>query len=74
MITTNFTNEVENKIKIKIKNKKDFGVNYNTHQKIKFDGISISIIGHTSVSENVITYKEAIQLYKCLGEFLKKFE
>jgi hypothetical protein len=70
MIITNFTNELENKIKIKIKNQKDSGVNYKTQQKIKFDGISISIIGPTSVSENVITYKEAIELNLALQKFL----
>ena len=72
MIIHNFINELNNKIKIKIKNQKDFGVNYKTQQKIKFDGISISIIGPTSVSDNVITLEEAIQLHKCLDEYLKK--
>ena len=69
MIITTFTNELENKIKIKIKNKKDTGVNYKTQQKIKFDGVSISITGPTSVSENVITYKEATELYLALQKF-----
>ena len=74
MIIHNFINELNNKIKIKIKNQKDFGVNYKTQQKIKFDGISISIIGPTSVSDNVITIEEAIQLHKCLDEYLKKMK
>ena len=74
MIIHNFINELNNKIKIKIKNQKDFGVNYKTQQKIKFDGISISIIGPTSVSDNVITLEEAIQLHKCLDEYLKKMK
>ncbi len=74
MIILNFINELNNKIKIKIKNQKDFGVNYNTQQKIKFDGISISIIGPTSASDNVITLEEAIQLHKCLDEYLKKMK
>jgi hypothetical protein len=69
MIITNFTNELGNKIKIKIKNKKDTGVNYKTHQKIKFDGVSISIIGPTSISDNIITYKEATELYLALQKF-----
>ena len=72
MITTAFTNELDNKIKIKIKNQKDTGVNSKTKQKIKFDGISISIIGPTSVSENIITYKEATELYLALQNFLVK--
>ena len=70
MITTAFTNELENKIKIKIKNQKDTGFNSKTKQKFKFDGISISIIGPTSVSENIITYKEATELYLALQKFL----
>jgi hypothetical protein len=69
MIITTFINELENKIKIKIKNKKDTGVNYKTQQKIKFDSVSISISGPTSVSENVITYKEASELYLALQKF-----
>jgi hypothetical protein len=72
MITTAFTNELDNKIKIKIKNQKDTGVNSKTKQKIKFHGISISIIGPTSVSENIITYKEATELYLALQNFLVK--
>jgi len=39
---------------------------------LKFDGISISIIGPTSVSENIITYKEATELYLALQNFLVK--
>ena len=72
MITTAFINELDNKIKIKIKNQKDTGVNSKTKQKIKFDGISISIIGPTSVSENIITYKEATELYLALQKFFDK--
>jgi hypothetical protein len=72
MIKTAFTNELDNKIKIKIKNQKDTGVNSKTKQKIKFDGISISIIGPTSVSENIITYKEATELYLALQKILVK--
>jgi hypothetical protein len=72
MITTVFTNELDNKIKIKIKNQKDTGVNSKTNQKIQFDGISISIISPTSVSENIITYKEATELYLALQNFLVK--
>ena len=34
--------------------------------------VFLYIIGPTSVSENVITLEEAIQLHKCLDEYLKK--
>ena len=39
------------------------------NKKIKFDGISIYIIGPTSVSENVITYKEATKIFVKLNKF-----
>jgi len=63
MIQSNFINEIGNKIKIKIKNKKDSGVNYKTKEKFFFDGVSITITGPTSLTENVITYMEAEELF-----------
>ena len=63
MIQSNFINEIGNKIKIKIKNKKDSGVNYKTKEKIFFDAVSITITGPTSLTENVITYMEAEELF-----------
>ena len=72
MILSNFINEIGNKIKIKIKKQKDTGINYKTKEKINFTGVSISIIGPTSVSENNITYKEAEELYLTLKKFLNK--
>lgn len=65
MIFSNFINEIGNKIKIKIKKQKDIGIN--------FTGVNITIIGPTSVSENIITYKEVQELYLTLGKFLKSF-
>jgi len=72
MIISNFINELGNKIKIKIKNQKDSGVSYNTKEKILFNGVNISIIGPTSLSENIITYIEAEELYFTLKKFLNK--
>lgn len=72
MIVSNFINEIGNKIKIKIKNQKDSGINYKTTEKIIFNGVSMSIIGPTSMSENVVTYKEAEELYFALKKFLNK--
>ena len=72
MIINNFENEIGNKIKIKIKNKKDTGINNKTKEKVKFTGISISIQGPTSISENIITQKEAEILYECLKKFFDK--
>ena len=42
MIITNFINELKNKIKIKIKNHKDSGVNYKTQQKINWYFLSLN--------------------------------
>uniref|UniRef100_A0A6C0BBU1 Uncharacterized protein n=1 Tax=viral metagenome TaxID=1070528 RepID=A0A6C0BBU1_9ZZZZ len=74
MIISDFINEIGNKIKIKIQKNTDFVINYKTKEKIKFNGVKISIIGPTSDTTNEITLEEAIQLHKCLGEYLKKFK
>ena len=67
-----FKNELGNKITIRIKNKRDTGTNFKTKEEFKFTGVSISIEGPTSVSENVITNKEAEELYMALDKFLFK--
>jgi hypothetical protein len=72
MIISNFINEIGNKIKIKIKYEKDTGINYKSKEKINFTGVSIAMFGPTSVSENVVTYKEAEELYFTLKKFLNK--
>lgn len=72
MIINNFINELGNKIKIKIKNKRDTGMNCKTKEKITFNGVSLSIIGPSSVSENIITRQEAEELYFTLKQFLNK--
>ncbi len=72
MILNNFVNELGNRIQIKIKNKKDSGVNHKTSKKIEFNGVSISIIGPSSMSEDIITYKEAEELYSSLKKFLNR--
>ena len=76
MIISNFINEIGNKIKIKIQKKyTDYGINYKTKEKIKYnDGVKITMIGPTSEMANEITLEEAIQLHKCLGEYLKKLK
>ena len=70
MIKRVFKNEIGNKITIRIKNKKDTGKNFKTQEEFKFTGVSISIEGPTSVSENVITKNEAEELYMALDKFL----
>jgi hypothetical protein len=70
MIKRIFKNELGNKITIRIKNKKDTGTNFKTKEEFKFTGVSISIEGPTSVSENVITKHEAEELYMALEKFL----
>ena len=72
MKVTNFINEIGNKIKIKIKKQKDTGMNYKTKKVTSFQAVNILISGPTSESENIITYKEASELYTTLGKFLGK--
>ena len=43
-------------------------------EKIKFNGVKITIIGPTSEMTNEITLEESIQLHKCLCEYLKKLK
>lgn len=72
MIFSNFINEIGNHIKIKIKNKKDTGINYKSKEKITFSGVSILIQGPTSESENIVTKREAEEMYYALKKFLNK--
>lgn len=72
MILSNFINEIGNRIKIKIKNQKTTGINYKTKEKINFNGVDISIIGPASTCENVVTHKEAEELYFTLKKFLNR--
>jgi hypothetical protein len=75
MIINKFVNEIGNKIKIKIRRNNDFAINYKTKEKIKFNnGVKITMIGPASEMTNEITLEEAIQLHKCLGEYLKKLK
>jgi hypothetical protein len=66
-----FKNELGNHITIEIKNVKDTGTN-SKGDKEEFDAIEIVMEGPTSTSTNTITHKEAMELYKALGEFLKQ--
>ena len=72
MKVNTFINEIGNTIKIKIKKQKDTGMNYKTKKVTSFQAVNISISGPTSESENIITYKEAYELYMSLGDFLGK--
>lgn len=72
MILSNFINELGNKIKIKIKNQKNIGISDKTKESISFNGICITISGTNSMSENIITRKEAEELYFALHHFLNK--
>ena len=65
-----FTNELGNDITIDIKRVKDTGTN-SKGEKEEFEAIEIMMEGPTSTSTNTITHKEAMELYKALGEFLK---
>lgn len=72
MYKNNFKNEINNKITVKIKNVKETCLNYKTGDKYKLDAVNLQLIGPTSMSENIITYKEATEIYKGLSVFLKK--
>jgi hypothetical protein len=74
MNISNFINKIGNNIKIKIQKNTDFGINYKTKEKIKFNGVKITMIGPTSEMTSEITLKKAIQLHKCLGKYLKKLK
>jgi len=71
MIEKNFINELGNKIKIKIKNKKIIAVNYETKEEVYFNGVSITIRSPTSEGDLEITRKEAEEIYLSLKKFLK---
>ena len=66
-----FINEIGNHIEIKIKSKDGFVVNSETKKNIK--SVLIQIIGPTSMSENEITYEEAVQLQEILFTFLVNY-
>jgi hypothetical protein len=72
MIVSRFVNEVGNSIRIRIKKQRDMGVNAKTKEQIKFEGVNFCMIGPTSMSENIVTLKEAEELYACLKKFLNK--
>ena len=57
------------KQEIKIHKHKGVGINYKSKYKIKYNGVTIKIIGPTSMSENEITIEEAKQLYLTLQNF-----
>jgi hypothetical protein len=65
-----FKNELGNDITIDIKRVKDTGIN-SKGEKEEFEAIEIMMEVPTSTSTNTITKKEAMELYKALGEFLK---
>ena len=63
MIKSNFTNEPENIITIRIKNKHDAETN------LKFTSVSINIEGPSSVSENNHGESEKLYLELCKNFF-----
>jgi hypothetical protein len=66
MLSKKFKNEIGNPITIKVKNRPGVA------EGIKYTGVSLSIIGPTSMSEWCITDVEARQLYDLLGKFIRK--
>lgn len=72
MIVSNFINEIGNKIKIKIKSQRDFGVNEKTKETIFFKGVNITMFSPVTTHETVVTHKEAEELFYALKKFLNK--
>jgi hypothetical protein len=72
MINKTFTNELGNKVRIKIETKRDAGVVDKTKERVEFVGVKISMIGPSSMLENYITLKEAYELYESLEQYLNK--
>lgn len=66
-----FINEIGNKITVKVKKHNGVGVNYKTKIPKKYKGVSLILIGPTSMSENQITLEEAREMHKALGAFLR---
>jgi hypothetical protein len=67
----NFINEIGNKIKIGVQRYFGQGTNHKTKETVKFtNGVKITIIGPTSEMNSMITMEEAVQLHKCLGDYL----
>lgn len=65
-----FTNELDNKIIVSVKQVKHTG-NNKDKKKCKFTALSLAIIGPTSMAENFITVQEGYELYKLLHEYFK---
>ena len=70
MIKSNFKNELNNKITIKLKNVKD----ENKKLYKKFDALSIVLEGPNSKTENIITKYEGYKLYRMLGNYFENNE
>ena len=72
MVKKVFRNEIGNSITIKVKKKNGRGVNHETKQSIKYQGVNVEIIGPTSMSGNEITIMEAKELLSALKQFFKE--
>ena len=62
MKSTTFVNELNNKITVKVKQHRTDS---------RYRGVTVMIVGPTSMSENLITLKEAKELHKTLGKYLR---
>ena len=66
-----FRNEIGNDITISvIGNFEETGINHETGTNHIFNAVKVQISGPTSMSENVITYGEAMELHRLLSLFL----
>ena len=67
-----FTNELGNRIRVCVKSARSSAVEYKTGKSVKFTGVGIAITGPTSMSENIVTRREAEELFYMLKKFLHK--
>jgi len=72
MTTKNFTNELGRKIKVIVKKTKAYEYDHQKKEEVNFPAINLKILGPISQYENIMTIKEAEEVYNALKIFLKK--
>jgi len=72
MTTKNFTNELGRKIKVIVKKTKAYEYDHQKKEEVNFPAINLKILGPISQYENIMTVKEAEEVYNALKLFLKK--
>ena len=74
MTTKTFTNELGRKIKVVVKGLKAYEYDHTKKEEVIFPAINLKILGPISQYENIITIKEAEEVYNALKKYLKKLK